>query len=71
MRIMAEKRIVVIWFVSGSIMGSLIAILFEAVKQNSWLLIYQSFVLGWLLLLTAIATHAPHAMEAARKAHNP
>jgi hypothetical protein len=57
---MAEKRIVVIWIASGLIMGSLVATLFEAVKKNPWLLIYQSFVLGWLLLLTAIATRAPH-----------
>jgi len=49
MRIMAEKRIVVIWIVSGCIMGSFIAILFEAVKKNPW-----------LLLLTVIATRAPH-----------
>ena len=60
MRIVAEKRMVVIWIVSFSIMGSLIATLFEATKQNPWLLIYQSFVLGWLLLLTVIATRAPH-----------
>ena len=52
---MLEKRIVVIWIMTGSIMGSLIAILIDAVKQNPWLLIYQSFVLGWLLFLTGIA----------------
>lgn len=57
---MVEKRIVVIWIVSGLIRGSLVATLFEAVKKNPWLLIYQSFVLGWLLLLTVIATRALH-----------
>ena len=44
----------VLWIVTGSIMGSLIAVLSDTIKQNPWFLLYQSFVLGWLLVLTAI-----------------
>lgn len=47
-------RIKIPWIVTGSVMGSLIAIFIEIIKKNPWFLLYQSFVLGWLLVLTAI-----------------
>ena len=50
-----DRPTIVLWIVTGSIMGSLTAILIDAIKQNPWFLLYECFVLGWLLLLTAIA----------------
>jgi len=46
--------IIIPWVITGSIMGSLIAIIIGAVKVNPWLILYLSFVFGWLLVLTAV-----------------
>ena len=50
-----DRRTIWMYIVTGSIMGTSIALFIDAIKQNPWLLIYQSFVFGWLLLLTGIA----------------
>ncbi len=50
-----DRRVLIPWIVTGSIMGSLIAIFIDIIKQNPWFLLYEGFVLGWLLVLTSIA----------------
>jgi len=50
-----DRRALIPWIVTGSIMGSIIAIFIDIIKQNPWFLLYESFVLGWLMVLTSIA----------------
>lgn len=50
-----DRRVIIPWIVTGCIMGSLIAIFIDIIKQNPWFLLYDGFVLGWLLMLTSIA----------------
>ena len=50
-----DRRVLIPWIVTGCIMGSLTAIFIDVIKQNPWFLLYESFVLGWLLVLTSIA----------------
>jgi len=50
-----DRRVLIPWIVTVSIMGSLIAIFIDIIKQNPWFLLYEGFVLGWLLVLTSIA----------------
>ena len=50
-----DRRAIIPWIVTGCIMGSLIAIFIDIIKQNPWFLLYECFVLGWLLVLTSIA----------------
>ena len=50
-----DRRVLIPWIVTVSIMGSLIAIFIDIIKQNPWFLLYEGFVLGWLLVLTLIA----------------
>jgi hypothetical protein len=49
-----DRRDLIPWIVTSSIVGSLIAIFIDLTKQNPWLLLYEGFVLGWLLVLTSI-----------------
>ena len=50
-----DRRTVIFWVLTGSVMGSLIAVFIDISKQNPWFLLYEGFVLGWLLVLTSIA----------------
>jgi DNA-binding HxlR family transcriptional regulator len=51
-----ERRSAILWAISGLISGSLIASFSDIVRQNLWFLLYIGLVLGWVWVLTGIAS---------------
>ena len=41
---------------TGLVAGSISASLSDMVRQNAWFLVYGGLIVGWLLVLTAIAS---------------
>jgi DNA-binding HxlR family transcriptional regulator len=50
------KRTAILWVVTGLISGSLSASYADIVKQSPWFLLYIGLVLGWVWVLTGIAS---------------
>ena len=50
------KRTAILWVVTGLLSGTLIASYADVVKQNPWFLLYIGLVLGWVWVLTGIAS---------------
>ena len=61
---LVNRRTAVLWVVSGGIIGTILASLNDAIKQNPWVIAYGGLVGGWLLFLTTIA--AIHITERKR-----
>jgi DNA-binding HxlR family transcriptional regulator len=50
------KRTAILWVVTGLLSGSIIASFADIVRQNPWFLLYIGLVLGWVWVLTGIAS---------------
>jgi hypothetical protein len=49
-------RTVVLWVVTGLVIGSVLASFGDLVRQNPWFIVYEGLVGAWLFVLTGIAS---------------
>ena len=61
-----DGRAVIFWVLTGSVIGSLIAIFIDVSKQNPCFLLYEGFVLGRLIVPASIAVVHLKASEDSR-----
>jgi hypothetical protein len=51
-----DKRTLVLWVITGLVVGSIFASLSDVERQNFLFVIYGGLVAAWIFLLTGIAT---------------
>ncbi len=51
-----DRRTLVLWVVTGLVVGSILASLSDAERQNFWVVFYGGLVGAWIFILTGIAT---------------